>query len=278
MGLEPLGPTVRAVAKASMTVGESLSTCNEVCLYCDGRGLRLARTPAGEIVEIGCECPLGEPWRHKTAAEIAIERRLQRLYQEPALASYRGARLSDFPPRLGREVHRIIAEARRGLYVSGPTGVGKTHLACALVNELAAGGLSCWAVVVPAWLDQIRSAYDDLARRRAGEVVPGLQTPREIALAPAQVEVLVLDDLGVEKLTPWVAEQLYELVQARYLQRERLLTIVTSNLSLGELEQRFAGADLELHGRRIVSRLRGMCEPVALQGRDRRLPRGSERP
>jgi DNA replication protein DnaC len=74
--------------------------------------------------------------------------------------------------------------------------------------------------------------------------------------------MLHLDDLGVEKQTEWVLEQLYALINERY-ERQRSL-IVTSNLEDDELEKQL--------GTRVVSRLVEICgDPVLLFDEDRRV-------
>ena len=73
--------------------------------------------------------------------------------------------------------------------------------------------------------------------------------------------LLILDDLGVEKTTEWALQALYVVVNRRYLDGRQ--TIITSNLTLDEVREKL--------GDRIASRIVGMCHPVRLTGRDRRL-------
>lgn len=75
---------------------------------------------------------------------------------------------------------------------------------------------------------------------------------------------LVLDDLGTEKLSDWVQEKLYAILDWRYGQE--LPTLVTSNLTLAELASHYRA-----HGPRLASRIAGMGEEVELRGRDRRV-------
>ena len=73
----------------------------------------------------------------------------------------------------------------------------------------------------------------------------------------AQVDLLHIDDLGAERRTEWVLEQLYSIVNTRY--EEQRATLVTSNLDHEALTAQV--------GERIVSRLEGMCgEPLPFYG------------
>ena len=93
-----------------------------------------------------------------------------------------------------------------------------------------------------------------------------MQTCRTAALQAA--DVLILDDLGVENPTAWVAERMYVIINARYNGQKPV--IVTSNFTLDGLISRFAD---EITGTRIVSRLKQMCKLAEISGGDRRLRR-----
>lgn len=73
--------------------------------------------------------------------------------------------------------------------------------------------------------------------------------------------ILILDDVGAEKLTDWVAETFYLIVNKRY--NEMLPTIFSSNLAVGELA--------EMLGDRTASRIVEMCDIIKIDGEDRRL-------
>ena len=77
------------------------------------------------------------------------------------------------------------------------------------------------------------------------------------------VDLLHVDDVGAEKTSPWVLEQLYAIVNARYEDEKSI--IITTNLSHDDL--------CEQIGIRTVSRLKEMCEVLPLYGEDARAPR-----
>ena len=122
------------------------------------------------------------------------------------------------------------------LVLLGPTGCGKTHLAAAVANRLIARGKPAYFVVVPDLLDHLRSAYGPDSKVPYDELFETIRT------AP----LLIMDDLGAHSSTPWAEEKLYQLVNHRY--NHRLPTVITTNLTLDDLDERLASrlADLKV--------------------------------
>jgi DNA replication protein DnaC len=139
----------------------------------------------------------------------------------------------------------------RGLWLFGSAGTGKTTLAMLVSKAAIEAGRSVAIYSLPKLLGRIRMSYD------AG---PGGDDYGALFDRLTTVDLLHVDDLGAEKSTDWVLEQLYALVNERY-EAERSI-IVTTNLELVELEQQI--------GSRTVSRLSQICEPIPLYGDDRR--------
>ena len=77
----------------------------------------------------------------------------------------------------------------------------------------------------------------------------------------SEVPFLFIDDLGVEKCSDYVFTAFYTIINYRYA--HELTTIISSNLTPMDLSEKFSD--------RISSRIKGMCEVVILNGRDRRL-------
>jgi DNA replication protein DnaC len=139
------------------------------------------------------------------------------------------------------------------MWFFGGSGTGKTTLAMLISRTALESGRSVAIYSLPKLLSRIRQTYD-------AEV--GEQSYSQFFERLASVDLLHLDDLGVEKQTEWVLEQLYALINERY-ERQRSL-IVTSNLEDDELERQL--------GTRVVSRLVEICgDPVLLFDEDRRM-------
>jgi DNA replication protein DnaC len=119
---------------------------------------------------------------------------------------------------------QLYAEQAGGwLYVCGPCGAGKSHLAAAIANTVAMRGRSVAYASVPDLLRFVRRGFGN-----------GAADERLDALT--QIDVLILDDLGTEYLTAWAAEQLFVLLNARYLSDRA--TVLTSNDRLEALPTR----------------------------------------
>ncbi len=131
--------------------------------------------------------------------------------------------------RFGRLVERAkaYAEAPTGwLFLAGPPGCGKTHLAAAIANARLAAGEPVVFVVVPDLLDHLRSTFAPASPVRYDEMFESIR----------ETPLLVLDDLGTQSSTPWAQEKLFQLLNYRY--NSQLPTVVTTNLRTDELEER----------------------------------------
>src|SRR4051794_31145888 len=143
-------------------------------------------------------------------------------------------------------------EAGRGLWIFGDTGTGKTTLAMLVSKMALEAGHSVAIYSLPKLLARIRRTYDS---------EPGGDSYLSFFERLTSVDLLHLDDLGVEKRSDWVLEQLYAVINERYEARRSIL--VTTNLNGPEL--------IEQIGERTVSRLLEMCgEPRVLFGEDNR--------
>ena len=105
----------------------------------------------------------------------------------------------------------------------GETGSGKTHLASAIVNYRYEQGKPALFVVVPDFLDHLRSAFNPESKISYDQLFESVKT------AP----LLVLDDFGEQSTNPWVKEKLYQLINYRY--NSRLPIVITTRLSLDEI-------------------------------------------
>lgn len=135
-------------------------------------------------------------------------------------------------------------QAGKGLVLSGSTGVGKTHLASAIFSQAAQQGIMGSFCVVPALLDEVR--------RRYGDKEGGLTKPDAAAYMSAVTgaPLLVLDNMEIRNVTPWVVDTLFSIVDHRY--RNLMPTLVTTGWTAEQMSEALE--------EKVPSRLLHSCE------------------
>ena len=150
---------------------------------------------------------------------------------------------------------------RKGLYLYGDFGVGKSFMVAALAHDLSEKrGVSSTLLHYPSFVIDVKNAIGD------GNVKTLVD---DIKLS----EVLILDDIGAEQSTPWVRDEILQVI-LQYRMQENLPTFFTSNFNFEELEQHFAkgkhGNDETWEARRVMERIRYLAEETRLEGVNRR--------
>lgn len=141
-----------------------------------------------------------------------------------------------------------LNKVKKGVYLQGDVGRGKTMLACAIFNNYLGQGKLKFIVV------------DELIRR----IKEAFGGGREFELSKyMEAELIVLDDLGAEKMTEFVEGEIYNIINYRY--NKKLPTIITSNINWNDLPEKY-----EMNGKRIASRISEMCGSFNLNGKDYR--------
>lgn len=146
----------------------------------------------------------------------------------------------------------------KGLYIHGDVGRGKTYLALSCLKSWLLNGYTGYIFTASDILDRCRYF---IGKKDDYGMDIYLQVVKDFPL-------LIIDDLGVQNNTSWTDEKLFDIINARYLKQQERITIVTSNYKPSELICRFHS---EVMGKRIVDRLKGMCETIELTGPSRRI-------
>lgn len=147
-----------------------------------------------------------------------------------------------------------------GLLLSGPSGTGKTHLAVSILKTLVKKGIGCLFVDFHDLLTEIRTSYDELSQTSELQILRPVLT----------TEVLLMDDLGSQRMTEWMMDTVFHIINLRYQQKKTL--IATTNLVM-ELSPVRGSAGETLRDRlgyRTISRLYEMCTFIELDGPDYR--------
>jgi len=114
------------------------------------------------------------------------------------------------------------------LVFAGVNGCGKTHLASAIVNYRYKLGKPALFIVVPDFLDHLRSTFSPDSKVSYDQLFESVRS----------AELLVLDDFGEQAGTPWAQEKLYQVINHRY--NAKLATVITTSSSLDEIENRIS--------------------------------------
>src|SRR5246127_2806074 len=141
-------------------------------------------------------------------------------------------------------------DAGRGLWFMGTVGTGKTTLAMLVSKAALRAGRSVAIFSLPRLLNEIRDTHR--AERSHVELLDRL----------VAVDLLHIDDVGAERTTDWVLEELYSIVNGRY-EGQRSVGITTNILDREALCEQISD--------RTVSRLTEMCDELPLLGHDRRM-------
>jgi DNA replication protein DnaC len=222
-----------------------------VCSTCSGTGWEF-------VVDKGvrpCRCRTVER-RTKLLADACIPR----LYGVSSLQTYQPAKGNLSQLRAFNYAYALVRDyplVDRGLVFMGSVGVGKTHLAVAILHGLIEKGITCRFYEYRGLLKEIQNSYN-----------PNTQTTEMSILAPLfESEVIVLDELGAAKPSEWVQDTIGLIINGRY--NEKKLTILTTNY----LDEGQSSIDETLGDRigvRLRSRLYQMCKTIVLEGEDYR--------
>lgn len=135
-----------------------------------------------------------------------------------------------------------------GLLLYGNVGCGKSFAAACIANALIDRGTPCMMTNFSRIINRLQESFDGRQK-----YIDNL----------SRFDLLVIDDMAVERNTEYVWENVMNIVDSRY--RSGLPLIVTTNLTIGELAN-----PSDIRRQRVYSRLKEMCVPIEVTGADRR--------
>ena len=149
--------------------------------------------------------------------------------------------------------------AKKGLYLTGNFGCGKTYLICAMLNELAKKGHKVAIVYYPELLRSLKESFnDDDFNEKFSRI--------------KKSELLLIDDIGAEVTTAWGRDEILGTI-LQYRMQEGLITFFTSNFDLKELEEHFVfskSGNERVKARRIMERIKQLTVCITMVGENKR--------
>jgi primosomal protein DnaI len=153
-------------------------------------------------------------------------------------------------------------EKEKGLYLYGNFGCGKTYLISALFNELAKKNIKSTIIYFPELLRSLKASFSNPE-----------ENYEERFSAVKEANLLLLDDIGAEKLSDWARDEVLGVI-LQYRMEEHLPTFFTSNLSLKELEEHLQiskSSEDKIKARRIIERIKYLTEEIEMNSVNRRV-------
>lgn len=242
------------------------------CPQCEGTGWKPVETD-GVRRMVPCDCVEGE-----RTTKLLQRARVPRRYEHCDFESFEIRKDASGAPNRNLEWAKTVGRrfveeypVEFGLLFAGPTGVGKTHLAVAVLRELMIQkGVECLFYDFRDLLKEIQDSWNSVSKSSELRLLqPVLDT-----------EVLLLDELAAINPTDWVKETLAYIINTRYNQKK--ITLITTTLPFGDTGGRKSttapsGDSIEVvertlnqFGATLRSRLYEMCKLVEIVSGDYR--------
>jgi primosomal protein DnaI len=220
-----------------------------------------------QIVDQKAACTL----QQLKQSQDAIRKRIRSFYvdEQALITAYSATDILQIDEKRQRAVKRILdyilqtkqeGLQKRGLYLAGPFGTGKTFLMCYLLHELAKSGYTGVIVYMPDFMEDLKSMFQEPAKLK--ETVELLK----------ETDLLVFDDIGAENLNSWARDHVMGTILNYRMNRKP--TFFTSNYSLDDLEKHFSftskDGEEEHKGKRLMDRIRPFVEVVVINGFNKR--------
>lgn len=259
------------------------------CAKCKGRKQRMLDTkqPGLGVIKVWCTCPCeSERIRKEDAArreaeerakrdearrELAVQLKKEYMKDDMLLTAsfdtyFEKVFTGEFDTPASRRIYKIatryvqmfdqLLTENKGLMFFGPTGTGKTYTAACIANALYEKGIPVVMTSLPRLTDSIEFGDD---KKSAQAIIERFN----------RADLLIIDDLGIERLSSFAQEKAYEFINGRYEAKKPLL--ITTNLTIEELTKT---PSLEL--RRVYERITEFCHAVEFTGPSIRRQRSRE--
>ena len=149
----------------------------------------------------------------------------------------------------------INKNQKNGLIITGKSGVGKTHLATAILNKLTEKDMLVLMGRMILLLDVIKDTFKDFSSKE-----------KDIIELYSKVDMLIIDDLGTERISSWALEKLYTIIENR--NENKIPIIVTTRFNKESLLDRFCQSEDEELSEAVIQKLYQFCYGIELKKYD----------
>ena len=240
------------------------------CKLCDGRGWYLYDVPLTHRLwntQVACDCEAGQQRQSDIIDRTYAKSGMSDLLRATTFDYLRerrwknGISLSDSQVAALEFAENNVRQGGRSACFIGDYGTGKTALVAAICNELLKPykavelasqnycRMDVLFLTVPDLLDHLRATFSPTSDVEYDDLFERIKA----------VKVLVLDDLGKQSTTDWAKEKLYQIINYRYLHRDNLITLITSNNTMDEIADWHPA---------IARRVHEMCHIIYVAGND----------
>ena len=217
-----------------------------------------------------CDCiKAQEYWKRKDEQEYEIEKRkhykniINKIYKKNYVeGKFQEQNFENFNINSENEMAVKVAKdytskcitkiQTKGLIITGESGLGKTHLAASIANKLIENDKIVLMGRLTTLLDMIKETFRD-----------NTKSENELIELYSNVDMIIIDDLGTEKISQWALEKLYTIIQNR--NENGLSIIITTRFDKQELIERFSQSQDEQLVDAIISKLYQMCYGITLK-------------
>ena len=217
-----------------------------------------------------CTCKKAqEYWKEKDKKDYEITKRkhfrevINKIYKQNNIGmKFQNLNFENFNSNSENELAIVIAKDyvnknitsrdTNGLIIMGKSGVGKTHLAASIANKLIENDKIVLMGRLTTLLDMIKETFKD-----------NTKSENELIELYSNVDMIIIDDLGTEKISNWALEKLYTIIENR--NENRLPIIITTRFDKQGLIERFSKCQDEQLVDAIISKLYQMCYGVTLK-------------
>lgn len=147
---------------------------------------------------------------------------------------------------------------KKGLYLYGSFGTGKTYILGAIANELASKRIPSMIIYVPEFFRELKGSFQDRSLNGKVEAVK-------------KVQVLMMDDIGAESMSSWLRDDILGPI-LQYRMMENLPTFFTSNFNFEGLQHHLSytqrGEEEKVKAARVMERIKYLTIPVEVKGKN----------